>query len=375
MGPRLAAVIALKTALERHQFCVLMVDDNLEALIHDEHPDLALLDGFTAATYAVQCQKLKRVGPGLPVILLTVESVWDRLVGTEVEASVDDVVFKPISDFKLATRLHFQMKTLHQMRVLVEHNLFLTREQQNNAPIALLKDNIVSSVSHELRTPLLQVKSAVAMLAESTRTIAPNRDNLIRLNEFVDEAIRLTGFMTAATSKLEGVVQDLTQLAQAVNIKREPFQLHDAISLATRQLSRRWESSEQVGRIQVTFDKQFIVMGDRGGVAQVLQQLLDNAIKFSSPGAPIAIDASQTDQGVWIAVSDKGIGIAADQVDKIFQAFYQVDGGPTRSFGGVGIGLAIVKLILDALGSPIDVQSQPGIGSTFRFLLPLVELE
>jgi signal transduction histidine kinase len=184
---------------------------------------------------------------------------------------------------------------------------------------------------------------------------------------------KLVQYATQATTRLESVVQNITQLAASINIKIERFQITDAIQTAMRHLERQWESSENVARIRIQAEDLPLVMGDRAAVGRVLQLLLDNALKFSSGGTPVELIAQQAENGVWIAVRDYGIGIADEQVGQVFQAFYQVDSSPTRRVGGAGVGLTLVKLVLDAMEIAIDVQSQLGVGSTFSFLLPIAE--
>jgi two-component system phosphate regulon sensor histidine kinase PhoR len=117
-------------------------------------------------------------------------------------------------------------------------------------------------------------------------------------------------------------------------------------------------------------DEMPLVLGDKNGVAQVLQQLIDNGLKFSPNGGTVIVTATHLENGVQIAVTDKGIGVDEDQIERIFQEFYQVEQGTTRRFGGAGTGLAIVKLILDRLGVNIEVKSRRGEGSVFSFVLP-----
>src|SRR5262249_4103635 len=176
---------------------------------------------------------------------------------------------------------------------------------RESAQAAILKDSIVANVSHELRTPLLQVKSAVAMLAEDAR--AANKG----VSVLADHA-------TAATAKLESAVQNITQLASTLNVKSEPFFLSDAVKIADRHLGRQWASSGGVDRIKSNVTDIPMLLGDRSGVAQVLQQLLDNAIKFSPKGGPVEVVAEHYKVGVRISVRDKGIGIPSDQAEQIF---------------------------------------------------------
>src|SRR5258708_14756652 len=102
-----------------------------------------------------------------------------------------------------------------------------------------------------------------------------------------------------------------------------------------------------------------MLVGDRGGVAQVLQQILDNAIKFSPKGGPIDITTEVHNRHVRVSITDQGIGIPDDQVERVFQAFYQVDSSSTRPFGGTGVDLAIVTLRLHTVGTTISLQGPP----------------
>jgi two-component system sensor histidine kinase VicK len=109
---------------------------------------------------------------------------------------------------------------------------------------------------------------------------------------------------------------------------------------------------------------------DRDRINQVLDNLIGNAIKFSPQGGTITLRLEDAGEMLQVSVSDTGIGIPEEQVERIFERFYQVDGSATRKFGGAGLGLAIVKRIVEAHGGRIWVKSQLGLGSTFSFTLP-----
>jgi DNA-binding response OmpR family regulator/two-component sensor histidine kinase len=119
------------------------------------------------------------------------------------------------------------------------------------------------------------------------------------------------------------------------------------------------------------------VIADREKLSAVIENLVINAIKFTPEGGRITVGGGRNPgaarSSAEVRVADTGIGIAPDQLGRIFNRFHQVDGSSTRRFGGVGLGLAIVKSILEAHGSAISVESKPGKGTVFRFTLPLVE--
>ncbi len=336
-------------------------------------PDLVLIeiDGRDKKLLDV-CRYIKETDMlgFIPVIALTDAKSG---VSSAFHAGADDVLLQPSNERDILTRIDVLLGIKRRVDALVKQNRALTHELEErtraleialreSAQAAILKDSIVANVSHELRTPLLQVKSAVAMLAEDAR--AANNG----VSSLADHA-------TAATARLESVVQNITQLAASAKVKSEAFRLMDAVNLAVRQLGRRWSSLGEVERVQVHLEDLPPVLGDRGAVAQVLQQLLDNALKFSPTGGPVQVNATKQGNRVRVTISDTGIGIAEDQMERIFQAFYQVDSSSTRRYAGTGVGLAIVKLLLDAMGLKIYVESQLGQGSTFSFMLTIAEPE
>ncbi|HVU14230.1 MAG TPA: ATP-binding protein [Phototrophicaceae bacterium] len=222
--------------------------------------------------------------------------------------------------------------------------------------VDLLKNAIVRSVSHELKTPLLQVKAAVAMLSDDS----------------TKDHGALVGYATNATARLEGVIMNVTQLADSLEIKPEPVQSADAIEQALRNLRRSWGHKDEVDRVQVIVPRRLpLVSADRQGLGIVLQLLIDNALKFSHK--EVEVSARVDGRQIVIAIRDYGIGIPADKLDVIFDPFYQIDSSDTRSVGGLGVGLAIVRLILQHHNVEIKVESELGVGSTFYFALPRVE--
>jgi signal transduction histidine kinase len=116
------------------------------------------------------------------------------------------------------------------------------------------------------------------------------------------------------------------------------------------------------------------VIGDQGRTRQVLLNLLSNAVKFTPQGeVRVALSASRLENGplqIRFAVSDTGIGIAGPDLERLFIPFQQLDGSPSRRYGGAGLGLAISKRLVDLMGGEIHVESTPGKGSTFLFTLP-----
>jgi signal transduction histidine kinase len=113
------------------------------------------------------------------------------------------------------------------------------------------------------------------------------------------------------------------------------------------------------------------VSTDRGKLAQILLNLLANAIKFTPDGGRVILAARRAGEAVEIAVSDDGIGIPEPEIARIFEAFHQVDGSASRTYGGAGVGLSVVRELVRMLGAEITVESAEGEGSTFTVRLPV----
>jgi signal transduction histidine kinase len=238
----------------------------------------------------------------------------------------------------------------------IDHALRQPTPQKSKDEISLLKSAIVRNVSHELRTPLLQVKSAISLLAEDT----PNP--------------KLAEYATDATARLEALVKNITQLANNMDaMSAVPIIIRETVDYAILNLRRAWEHKQEIARVQVNIEPNLpLALGDKQGISTVIQLLIDNALKFSTDS--VLITAQHQDKSILVSVEDKGIGIATDKLDNIFDAFYQVDSSSTRRYGGIGVGLAIVQLILDWHHTQIRVESQKEQGSKFSFELPIAQI-
>jgi two-component system phosphate regulon sensor histidine kinase PhoR len=109
--------------------------------------------------------------------------------------------------------------------------------------------------------------------------------------------------------------------------------------------------------------------GDKERLRQVLNNLISNAINYNKPMGDVVLSSEKTMNGIQISVMDTGVGVPSEHISRIFERFYRVDNDRSRALGGTGLGLAIVKHIIEAHGSQIQVESKPGEGSVFRFLL------
>lgn len=247
-------------------------------------------------------------------------------------------------------------------RRVAERTIELRRAMERMSELSQLKANLISNVSHELRTPLAHIKGYVELMAQG------------KLGPLSSEQEKALTVIHRASERLERLIEDLIDYSSA---SREGLRLQKqavpVASLAARALER---SSEKAAKAEVRLETSLPqdlppVEADPDRLVWVLYQLVDNGIKFTPSGGRVRVSGQRSDDRVLIAVEDSGIGIPQDRMREIFEPFHQLDGSTTRRYGGTGLGLALVKLILDAHGAAIQVESEEGSGTTFRFALPV----
>lgn len=344
-------------------------DDEQRDVLNGPYPDIIMGLGDADSLSVFRTLHDEAVNSTRPVLVLITDNYQGIL-----PLDWADLVLPPNPDY-----IDYQLRTVLRLRAenaaLAHSNQALHDEieevrrqfidlQRDSHHVEVLKNAIVHTVAHELNTPLLQVKSAVYLLAESARE---------RREESV--AAQLA---TDATARLESIIKNITRLSKAMDPNLGPVMLRHTFAAAHRSLSRAWETGGQLDRVQVDIPEDLPhIYADNEGLTIVLELLLDNAIKFSkdNAGSPVELKAIHDNDEVEISVRDYGIGIPKDKWDMIFETFYQVDSSTTRKYGGAGVGLAIVRLILERHNTKVRVASKPGEGSTFSFKLQIYQID
>lgn len=233
-------------------------------------------------------------------------------------------------------------------------------QQSNQA-----KNAFIADVTHELRTPLTVIKGTIETLEDGA------------LDDTVGR-VPLLASMRRETDRLIRLVNDLLVLTRAdagmLNLNFQPVDLVEFVK------ARCEHFVNLANRNQVHFEitspenpKQVFVNGDADRLAQVLDNLLDNAIRYSPLGSTITIKINLNNGDCVCSVQDNGPGIAEEHLVHIFERFYRADPSRNRQTGGVGLGLAIARALILAHGGQIDAISTPGHGTTLRFVLPVVK--
>jgi two-component system sensor histidine kinase SenX3 len=220
-----------------------------------------------------------------------------------------------------------------------------------------IRRDFVANVSHELKTPI----GALGLLAE-TLTAEPDPAIAQRLATRIHtEAFRV--------SRIIDDLLDLSRIESEETPPREPIY----INLVMAEAVERVKAAAEQRRITIEMDEPdppIHVIGDRRQLVSAMHSLLENAVTFSSEDGVVRVAGSQVDQDVKLSVADKGVGIPARDLERIFERFYRVDLGRSRETGGTGLGLSIVRHVAHNHQGRVEVDSREGEGSTFTLVLP-----
>lgn len=224
-----------------------------------------------------------------------------------------------------------------------------------------LKANFISNISHELRTPLTHIKGYVELLiTESLGPIAEEQRHALTVSQ-------------QSANRLTNLVEDLIMISLAsrgeLSLKQEDVDIQRLANLAVKSYAET-ALGRGINLHTVVDENVPLVQADSQKIAWVLGQLVDNAIKFTPSGGSVVVSVKcEGENLVIISVTDTGIGIPSNRMEDIFEPFHQLDGSTTRKYSGTGLGLSLVRQIVEAHGSMLEVQSTEGRGSSFKFPL------
>lgn len=271
--------------------------------------------------------------------------------------TLDRVVTEQL--IQLRTALQSSNRNLDQR--VKERTSDLNEALRRLSELSQMKSNFVSNISHELRTPLTHVKGYLELLVtESLGSITEDQRHALQVSQ-------------RAATKLESMIEDLVMFSLAsrgeLSMNLEKVDLLQVVSLAAKSAIHKAEERgvqvlvdavENIPRVQADPDK----------IGWVVNHLLDNGIKFTPPGGSVVISLKEEGKNlIIVTVTDSGIGIPSSRLKEIFEPFHQLDASSTRHFSGTGIGLSLIRQIIEAHGSLLNVQSIEGKGSIFKFPL------
>ena len=224
-----------------------------------------------------------------------------------------------------------------------------------------VRTDFVANVSHELKTPLTSIKGFVETLLDGAINNPPMAEKFLKI--IMLEAERLTRLINdiLSISKLESGMNDVP--TERVQLDKMAFEVADML---------RIHAEEKQVTINAHRNKKPVyIIGNPDHVEQMLINLIENAIKYNKPGGSVTVHVFGNDREANVTISDTGIGIPEEHLPRLFERFYRVDKGRSRSMGGTGLGLAIVKHIVRGMNGEIEVHSKFGEGTEFLVTLPI----
>jgi signal transduction histidine kinase len=363
-------------------FGVLLLDEKQGILLHHisytenrsniKSPPIPLGEGITGLVAATgEAMRVKDVSiepkyisldPRVRSELCVPLKIGERILGVlDVESHQTDAFSK--ADQHLLLALADQIATaLERIRLLSESERRadeLTRTLKQQEELARLRDEFIQNVSHEFRTPLSIVTGYTEIL--DSGEFGPLPAEYKQPVSIIAKRVRL----------LTKLVEDLTSLLDLQAHRSDFTSLHirDLLhpmyaGLRTRALAERIELNLELPQSLPS------IYGEETLLRKAIDNLVDNAIKFTPPHGQVQLSVNSENEWVKLNIRDTGIGIPSDELPRIFERFYQVDGSSTRRFGGTGLGLALAKEIIELHGGTISVESEVGRGSNFEILLP-----
>lgn len=332
---------------------------------------------------------LAGLGTLLPMVVMVLTGadtpVWAWFIMPVLVSFGVFVVTRRLIDFFIYRRIKVLYKYIHEVKSdpdskkdqivtnetleNAEKNVIAWAEQKEKEVNTLrsletYRRQFLGNISHELKTPIFNIQGYLHTLLEGGLT-----DNSINI-KFLDRAAK-------NVERLETIVSDLETIAQLESeqmvLEVEPFE----IKALVREV---FEDHEQLAfnrRIRMMFksgaENEFMILADRDRIRQVLNNLITNSLKYGKEGGTTKVSFYDMDDRILVEVGDDGIGIDEKHLKHVFDRFYRVDVSRSRELGGSGLGLSIVKHILEAHKQSITVRSTVGLGTTFSFTMQKVK--
>ncbi len=330
----------LETILREAQGAIIVVDEEDNVLLCNEAAGAAL--GLVEAD--LLHQPISKVIPN-PVLRSMFAEAYETGQATRSEVALEN-----------GRTFNAQITPIHGVgRVLMMQDITYLKELDR------IKSEFVTTISHDLRTPLTSIQGYIELLPRAGSLNAQQQEFVLRARQSMD-----------AITELLDKLLDIDHLETEFGMEMAPCDIRQVIEEAIKKLRAQAEEKNQELRWDPP-ESLPLVQGNYHRLHQVMDNLLSNAIRYTQENGWIAVSADEDDGHVVVHVADNGIGIPPAEQPYIFDKFYRVESDETLGIAGAGLGLAIVKTVIDKHNGRVWVESRPGMGSVFSFVLPALE--
>ena len=347
--------------LDEENYEILHAIDGVSALkiVETFLPDIILLDYNLPGIDGIEvCQKIRanKKLPFIPIIMMSSYAPEANVMA--LEQGADEFFAMPVTPIELKSRLRAMLR----LKQAVSESLELSKQNKKLQELDKIKSNFISKVSHELRTPLQAILGYTDILLEGLQ------GELNYPQKLMVKQTREAG---------EQLLNLISQLLDFEVIEKGEVVLScDVFNIESlfNYLSHTMTSMAMKKKVILNFvleDKNIQLESDRNIVEKILLNIISNSIKFSKEDSKVLSSAKDVNSElIEFKIQDEGIGISKSNIAYIFDKFWQGDDSITRSYGGLGIGLSLVKKLVAILGGQIIVESKPNKGSVFKVLIP-----
>lgn len=352
---------AISYWLSDDNYEILHAMDGLSALkiVETFLPDIILLDYNLPGIDGIEvCQRIRSNSklPFIPIIMMSSCAPEANIMA--LEQGADEFIVMPINPSELKSRI----RAMHRLKKAVSESIELSKQNKKLQELDKIKSNFLSKVSHELKTPLQAILGYADILLEGLQGELnyPQKLMVKQMKDAGDQLLNL-----------------ISQLLEYESIEKSEFLVSKDIICIENifdyllQVMTPYAIKKKVNLNFVLESKNIQLESDKNIIQRILLNIISNSIKFSKENGKVLITAKDYLNGiVEFKISDEGIGISKSNIAYIFDKFWQNDDSITRTYGGLGIGLALAKKLVTMLGGQIHVESKPNKGSTFYVVLP-----
>lgn len=322
-------------------------------------PDIILLDYNLPDIDGIEvCQKIRsnKSLPFIPIIMMSSYAPEASVIA--LEQGADEFFVMPIQPSELKSRI----KATLRLKQAISESLELSKENKKLQELDKIKSNFISKVSHELKTPLQSILGYADILLGGLQGEL-NYPQKLMTKQIQDAGEQLLGLINQLLDFDNTEKSENNPSYEILNIE----EIFNHLSQVTTPLAMK----KKINIDFVLEDKNIQLESDKNMIEKILLNIISNSIKFSNQNTKVLVSAKvHQDLFIEFKVQDEGIGISKSNISYIFDKFWQVDDSITRSYGGLGIGLALAKKLVTVLGGQVFVESKPNKGSIFRVFIP-----